>query len=168
MSSCVMNTIKIPVSLILWALGPLQVWFREGIHPGFQRAPAGRRWRCPRRWLSSQLDLETCSGLHSGMETCWSGPASAWTVPLVSIQHSSHLITHKELISSWFVRHCSYRICLHGIKLMMRPCGVFIQAHRGSRWIHQLRRWKRFMWRLVSVWSGWSPRISRWINTPHV
>lgn len=36
-----------------------------------QKGPAGKKLKCPRRWLRYQLVLETCYGLCSGMGTCW-------------------------------------------------------------------------------------------------
>lgn len=62
-----------------------------------QKAPAGKKLKCPRRWLRYQLVLETCCGLYSGMGTCWHELAWAWTVPLVSFDCSSHLLNNSPL-----------------------------------------------------------------------
>lgn len=62
-----------------------------------QKGPAGKKLKCPRRWLRYQLVLETCCGLCSGMGTCWCELAWAWTVPLVSCHCSSHLLNNFPL-----------------------------------------------------------------------
>lgn len=134
-------------------LSPFRCGSGRASIPGSQKAPDGRKWRRPRRWLSYRLAQVTCCGLCCGTETCWSVLASAWTVQLVCRPPASYSLNN--CFFSFFEVISSFTISLYCLNLWWFNCnsdsGYFPSCSR-----HIVGRGG-----VSGNWSGSAPRGGR-------